>query len=69
MNCNADRPYYKNSKSPIHPLQSVESIDEIFKKNNKDLPFYSFSEENSPQNINELWNFSSKYPSAKLKSK
>jgi hypothetical protein len=69
INCSADRPYYKNSRNPINPIQSAESTDEIFKKNNKDLPFYVYSEESSPQKINELWNFSSKYPSTKLKSK
>ena len=69
INCSADRPYYKNSRSPIHPIQSVESTDDLFKKNSKEVPFYTYSEDNSPQKINELWNFSSKYPSAKLKSK
>ncbi len=69
INCSADRPYYKNNRSPINPLQNVQSTDEIFKNNNKEVPIYTYSDENSPQKFNELWDFSSKYPSSKLKSK
>ncbi len=69
LNCTADRPNYKNNRNPIHNLQNIQSTDDLFKKKEKEIPIYRNTEEKSIESMNDLWDFSLKFPSTKIKAK